>query len=405
MADEPDFPPGGGPFRRRKPQPIEIKLPDLKGRGLGWIVGAVVVLLIGTLVFVTGRGGLVEVADDEVAVIVNYLSGETELVETPGYKIFLPFVKQAFTFDKKPNKFLMEGDRNIDANHVRKLTVRANDGSNFWFDTLEIQYQLMVSKTPLVLYDSGPGDAFKQNWVRAYARAILRDEFGRYSAVEAANQSIYEGATQRAQDRLNELLNPHGIDIVQIVTPRPQFEDRYEQAINDRKVANQTVEKLKTRAEQLIQERERRLADIERDKATDYEQLLGTLEAERIGAEKALVRVQKQADARKIAMTAEGDAAKQRMLEEARALEEQARKEAEGLRARVEALAARGDVLVRETLAAKLATITFNIVPYRRDPAPVRIEHLGGGVVPATGTQRTPSNPSTATTASTGGGQ
>ncbi len=73
------------------------------------------------------------------------------------------------------------------------------------------------------------------------------------------------------------------------------------------------------------------------------------------------------------------------MVQRARGLEQQARKEAEGLSARVEALAARGEILVREELARRFAEIRFEIIPYRRDPAPIRLEHMGA--VPNTGSQ------------------
>ena len=387
MADDkgfPDFGPGGGGFRKPSFGGGRIQLPQ----GKAWIWGAalVVVLLVLVGVVVTGRGGLVEINDTEVAVVVNYFSGEKELVATPGYRIFLPFVEQAFKFDKSPNKFLMEGDRDIDANHVRRLTVRANDGSNFWFETLEIQYQLITSKAALVLADSGPGEEFKQNWVRAYARSVLRDVFGQYSAEEMADPTTFSLATPQASERLNALLEEHGIRIIQIITPKPRFEDRYEQAIQDRKVANQSVERLKAQGVQLEKERDRRLGEVERDKATEFEQLLGTMEADRISAEKDQVRKEKDADAYKIKMVAAGRAAENRMLQEAVALENKARKEAEGLRARVEALAARGDILVREALAEKLAEIVFTIVPYRRDPSPTRIELQGA--VPGAGGQQ-----------------
>lgn len=396
MTDPSDF--GGGGSRPPRPP----RIPDQPGRGrtpfdggggkipqiklpkkLLIVVGSLAVVLVLVMsALVSGRAGIVEVSDREVAVIVNYVTGSQEVVNRPGYKIFIPFAEQAFKFDKSPQEFKMSGDRDIDDNHVRKLTVRANDGSNFWFEELTIQYQLLPSEANVVLNDSGTGTAFKQNWVRTFARSILRDEFGKYSAEAVADPSGYTTATQAARDRLNAALQPHGIEIIEIITPKPKFEDRYEQAIADRKVANETVETLKVNAVQLLQERERRLADIERDKATEYELLLGTLEANRISAEKDAVRVMKSADASKIAELAAGQASEQQLIERARGLEEQARKEAEGLRARVDAVAARGEVLVREELARKFQEIVFEIVPYRRDPAPVRIEHMGGGVRP-----------------------
>ena len=372
--------PGQGPRSSGDgPQLPNIKIPKKLAAVLG-VLFLAVILVVAALV--SGRAGIVEVNDREVAVIVNYVTGTQEVVNRPGYKIFIPFAEQAFKFDKSPQEFKMSGDRDIDDNHVSKLSVRANDGSIFGFEELTIQYQLLPSEANTVLNDSGQGAAFKQNWVRTFARSILRDEFGKYTAEAIADPSGYTQATVQAQERLNLALHPHGIDIIEIITPKPKFEARYEQAIADRKVANQAVEELKEKAKQLLAERDRKLGEIERDQATDYELLLGTLEADRIGAEKHAVQVMKSADASKITELARGQASEQQLTEKARGLSELARKEAEGLRARVEAVALRGEVLVREKLAEKFAKIVFEIVPYRRDPAPTRIEHLGGVVRP-----------------------
>ncbi|MDP6962685.1 MAG: SPFH domain-containing protein [Planctomycetota bacterium] len=343
------------------------------------IIGAISFFFVFSVLvaFISGKGGIVEVDDSQACVVVNYISGNVEVYNTPGYKIFLPFAAQAFLFDKSPNKFIMEGDKDVDSNHVSKLTVRANDGSNFWFETLEIQYRIDPIKAGIVLSDSGAGTAFKSNWVKSYARSVLRDEFGRFSAEEVADPSNYNTATTASENRLNEMLAPHGVVVMQIITPKPQFEERYEKAIEDRKVANQEVEKLKAQAVQLTRERERRLADIERDIAPEYELLLGTLEADRISATKEAVRVTKAADAQRIQDVASGTAVELSNKQEAEGLVVKAEKEAEGLRAQVEALALQGDILVRERLAQKFQSIKFNIVPYRRDPAPTRLQLSG----------------------------
>ncbi len=396
MTDPSDFPdPSGGsrpprpprPPRRPRPpgggggpdfqMPQMPKMPKMPPKLMGFLAGLALLVIIGVAAVVSGRAGIVEISDTEVAVIVNYVTGNEEVVGRPGYRIFIPFLEQAFKFDKSPQEFKMSGDKDIDDNHVSKLTVRAKDGSNFWFGELTIQYQLIPSSANIVLHDSGENSSFKQNWMRTFARSILRDEFGKYSAEEVADPSTYTSATANATMRLNESLGKHGVEIIEIITPKPQFEDRYETAISMRKVANQEVEKLKAQAEQLIKERERRLADIERDKATEYELLLGDLEAEKITSERDAVEVRKSAEASRISVSAQGRASEARLLQEAEGLEAQARKEAEGLTAKVAALAARGHVLVREKLAEKFGRILFEIVPYRRDPAPIRIEHLG----------------------------
>ncbi|MDE0961307.1 MAG: SPFH domain-containing protein [Planctomycetota bacterium] len=336
-----------------------------------------ILVVIVAVAFVTGEGGVIDVADTEVAVIINYLTGGEELVTTPGLVIFIPWLQQAYLFDKSPNEFVMEGQQDRSFNHVRELTVRAKDGSSFRFDTLTIQYQLLPSRTADVLNDSGDGEAFKRNWLRASARSILRDEFGKYSSDEIADPSSYELAVAAATERLDGVLESHGIDVTQVIIPRPKFDKVVEDAIDNRKNANQEVQRLGIEIEKLTFVRQRTLAQVERDKAEDFEQVLGILEADRITAEKDRIRTVKNADAQKITDSNDGNATEQANLQEARALEEKARKDAEGLTARVTALEERGEILVREKLAEKYAGIRFSIVPYRRDPAPIRIEHLG----------------------------
>ena len=351
-------------------------------RVLPFVVLGILVLVL-VMFVTTGQAGVVEVQDDQVVVIVNYLTGESSVDSQPGYKFFLPFLQQAFLLEKSTQKFLMSGDSDRDANHVAKLTVRANDGSNFWFDEVDIQYEIKPDMASLILSDSGVGQSFKRDWVRAYARSILRDEFGRFSASQVADPTNYRDATEAATSRLNELLEAHGIRIIQIVTPKPKFDQRYEQAIEDRKVADEEVNRIKAQAEQLRQERERRVAEVDAQKAVEFEELKGTLEQARIAAEQERVRVERDADAYKTRLVGEGQARRAQLIEQARGETERARKEAEGLQKQAEALAKQGEVLVREVLAQRLREIEFSLVPYTRDAAPERVELegdlIGGG--------------------------
>ncbi|MDG2085430.1 MAG: SPFH domain-containing protein [Planctomycetota bacterium] len=337
---------------------------------LGLIVGGMLFLVL------TGRAGIVNIADTEVAVIVNYMTGEEEVIRTPGVAFFIPWLNDAYVMDKSPNEFEMTGERDLDYNHVQELEVRASDGSKFRFDSLSLQYQLIPGDAALVLQDSGPGESFKRNWVRAFARAVLRDEFGRYSSEAIADPSNYMTATSESKIRLNKFLNPHGIEILQIITPKPIFVAEVEKAIEDRKNANQEVERLRIEQTKLVNELDRKLAETERTKASEYEQAIGILGADKINAEKEQVKVEKSADAFKISQINAGKAEQLKKEAEARALENSAIKSAEGLVARTKALEKQGEILVREELSRLFQRVRFSVVPYRRDSSPVRVEHL-----------------------------
>jgi regulator of protease activity HflC (stomatin/prohibitin superfamily) len=341
------------------------------------LAAAAAIVMIGALVFViSGRAGMSKIEADEVGVKINYMTGSAEVINKPGIQIYMPVMQEIFTFDKSPQSFLMEGRKFVNDNHVPYLTVRAKDGSSFWFETLEILYQIVPSQADLVLEDSGPGDGFKKHWIRAHARSVLRDEFGRYSSEEVADPTTYQVANADSTQRMNELLEPHGIEIIQIIQPKPKFDAKYEAAIEERKVADQDVERLIAMEDQLVQERKQILAEVEKDKSIEMESLTGNLTRERLEAEREAIRVKKGADAYALVRVAEGEADRAEKVAGARGLTEKYTKEAEGLRARAEALEKRGEVVVREALVQKLATVTFTLLPYSRDPAPTRLEHV-----------------------------
>lgn len=334
-----------------------------------------IMAVIGGLMAMSGRLGFTNVQPEEVAVIVNYMTGEEEVVTTPGYKLYIPFIQEVYTFDRTIQEFTMDGDRYKSSSHVPRLTVRAKDGSNFWFDQLSIQYELIPGEAATILNDSGFGDSFKDEWVKTFARSILRDEFGRYTAVQAANPTEYAQAPSDATQSLNELLRPHGINVVRIVTPNPKFDPDYERAIETRKEADQEVEELIARADQLKQVREQRLAMVRKEKEVEMQQLEGELIRELRNAEVESISLQRGADAYSARRTAEGQAVQAELLAEARGLVAKYTKEAEGIESRAQALEQRGEVVVREALIERLLTIKFTLVPYSRDPAPKRLEH------------------------------
>ncbi|MDP6739111.1 MAG: SPFH domain-containing protein [Planctomycetota bacterium] len=328
------------------------------------------------LMAITGRLGVANVGTKEVAVVVNYISGAERPVLTPGYCFYLPFIEEVFIFDRSMQEFLMKGGTYSDSNHVPQLTVRASDGSSFYFEEMPIQYQVRPEMVTTLLQDSGPGDRYKEEWVKAHARSILRDEFGRFTPVEAANPTVFLQAQAECKRRLNVALEPHGIEVVLIGTPTPKFDKAYEQAIEDRKSADQEVERLEVVLDQLVEERDQKLAAVERQKSVEMAELTGELKKELLESERQRIQVERGADAYAARRRLEGAASKAGKTEEARGLVARYSKEAEGLASQAKALELKGDVVVREALVKKLTSIDFTLVPYSRDPQPTRLEHV-----------------------------
>lgn len=366
--------------KRRKWSPSDAEVPDFKDMGprarFAAIVAGLLAVMVLLLVF-TGNLGIARVEANQVAVRVNYLSGTEEVITQPGYQFYLPFVTEVYKLDRQTQEFVMEGESYVGVGMAPELTVRAKDGSNFSFKDMDIQYEIIPSSADVVLRDSGPGENFKKEWIKAYARSILRDEFGKYSAVEVADPTTYKSAPGAARDAMNEILRDHGIQVVQIITPNPRFDPKYEDLIEKRKEADQKVLELKAEYQQLIQQKSQRLAAVAKEKDVEMEELQGNLVRDLREAEREAIRLKRSADAYATTREAEGQAQEAAKTAEAGGLVAKYTKEAEGIQSRAEALEQRGEVVVREALVEKLRRVSFTFVPYSRDPAPERLEHSG----------------------------
>ncbi len=337
----------------------------------------IALLVLVTMLGLSGKLGVQKVEADEIAVRVNYLSGTEEIVSDPGYQFYIPFLMDVYKLDGRTQDYLMKGPEYRGYGQAPYLTVRAIDGSNFWFDELKIQYEVIPGEADLLIQDSGLGDNYKEEWIKAYARSILRDEFGRYSAVDVADPTVYKQAPEAARAKMNEILRPHGLRVVRIITPTPQFDERYERAIEMRKEADQEVEELRARVQQIEQEREQRLAAVRKEKEVEMQELTGQLTKELLSSEEEAIRLEKSADAFATERIAEGKATEASLKAQATGLTAKYTKEAEGIESRALALEQRGEVVVREALVEKLLGVQFTFVPYSRDPAPKRLEHSG----------------------------
>lgn len=384
--------------------------PSARRRGFSILELVLAVAFAALLLLVVSRrvadGGLLEIQDDEVAVVVDYWNGTERVVETPGYLSTLPWFQQVFRLRRQPETYEMKGQEPTDTQTVERLLVRAKDGSSFWFGSFTLQYALIPESAATALRDSevlaGQLEAARlaadapesqeegaeapaeidlsrpmgagATAVHALARSVLRDEFGRFSAEEVVLPQNLTAATQESKRRLNQMLEPRGIRIVQIATPKPQFDRKYEEMIERRKVANQDMERLREELSRIGDERDYRLSKVQKEMQIEREKLKGKLARQIKQAQQLDVRTRKEADVFYSEKTAEAEALRSKKLQHAEALTARFDEEALTLVAHAEALSENGEASVRAALIKRLGTIHFRLVPYSRDPAPGRLE-------------------------------
>jgi len=344
-------------------------------------------IVLGTFVFSGDFAN--EIQPGEVGVVYN-MSGiglfgdDHAVIKDQGVQMIWPYFQRLEKLDIRPQILVMEGDEDLSDNHVRKLTVRANDGSNFYFEKLEIHYQMLPSAAATVIRENGLSDAYKRDALWVHAREILRNEFGRYSFLEIADPRTYGEATSAAKAALNERLVPLGLEVTNIPPPKPSFDHRVEVAIEERQNAEQEVEVQQERRNKLLQEKGRRVQQIEQEKSAQYQALIAELEAKKQQALNRLIAVKREADKYLIERQAAGDAYRSEKITRAEANVVAYQKEAEGMVAKIRAVGESGpDVLNREIaehVFPQLAKI--KAVPYAKSSTPIDIRHLPVGEQP-----------------------
>ncbi len=185
-----------------------------------------------------------ELAPSQVAVRRSAFGGATERITQPGIHLVLPWLQSVTVLDKQDRELLMNGELTEGLDRSDRLTVRSVDGSEFWFADAGVRYRVRPESSELLSEVGDRAGDQAAEWIRALARPVLRDEFGRLEPNESASANRLEDAKAAGRERLAELLDPLGLELLGVSTPKPQFDRTYEKAIEARKVLEQEAERL-----------------------------------------------------------------------------------------------------------------------------------------------------------------
>ena len=175
---------------------------------------------------------------------------------------FLPYINDWHVFDTKLQNLEMtfskiRGDRRSQDDLVFKTI----DGNDISLDVI-IAYRIDASKAPYILqYVARDDDTLRDTIVRTVARSKPRDIFGELKTESFYVAEAREAQSSKAQDALQEILGPMGIVVEKVLTNDYRFNPEYTKAIEDKKVADQQVEKNKSAQHAAKEEYKRKLEE------------------------------------------------------------------------------------------------------------------------------------------------
>jgi regulator of protease activity HflC (stomatin/prohibitin superfamily) len=181
----------------------------------------------------------------------------------PGSTYFFPpFINDWHVFDTKLQNLEMtfsqiRGDRQGQDDLVFKTI----DGNDISLDVI-IAYRIDATKAPHILqYVARDDYTLREKIVRTVARSRPRDIFGELKTEAFYVAESRETQANEARQELQRILEPMGIVVEKVLTKDYRFNPEYQKAIEDKKVADQQVEKNKSAQHAALEEYKRKLEE------------------------------------------------------------------------------------------------------------------------------------------------
>ncbi len=189
--------------------------------------------------------------------------GVEDRIYAPGSTyFFLPYINDWHVFDTRLQNLEMtfsqtRGDRKAQDDLVFKTT----DGNDISLDVI-IAYRIDPAKAPYILqYVAETDSLLREKIVRTVARSKPRDIFGELKTEAFYVAESREAQSKKAQEELQKILGPMGIIVEKVLTNDYRFNADYTKAIEDKKVADQQVEKNRSAQHAAREEYKRKLEE------------------------------------------------------------------------------------------------------------------------------------------------
>lgn len=269
--------------------PIPFKIP---GKGSRWrFAGPGLLGLAGVglaVVAATWFSLTTYVGPDEFAIRQTYLGpnkGVQEQIYGPGLHLVIPAYERLHVFPRdlqtleltsKPSNF------REDYLHAPAIRIQTSEGYQV---TVDITVTYRVVDPFKVLTEVGAGRLYETKVVQRRADKILRQTLGQLNAEDFYSDKVRMASAEQARTLLKEDLEDWGIEVWAVLVRHYNYDDRYQQAIEDRKIQDQKVFKNMAEAVAANREAEKNRVLAEGEANIQVEAERGKAEVRKIKAE------------------------------------------------------------------------------------------------------------------------
>ena len=203
----------------------------------------------------------------------------------PGLHLVIPGYEQFHVFPRNLRILEFNDETALaseEASYAPSINIQTSEGYRVVVD-VTIAYRILDPYK--VIMAVGPGNIYETSLVRTRADPVLRQKLGELDA-----QQFYEGSLRRqkaieARDLLASELDEKGIQVWSVMIRHYRYDERYQEAIEQRKIQDQTVFKNRAEALAATEGAEKNRVGAEGQAIVDVEKMRGTSEVRKIEAE------------------------------------------------------------------------------------------------------------------------
>ncbi len=253
------------------------------------------------------------VRPDQFAVRQVYLGpnkGIQEDLYGPGLHFVMPGYERLHTFPRRVQLLEFNDDdvsKSADSYHQPSIRIQTSEGYQVTVDVV-IAYRIVDPYK--VMSQVGPGELYLTSLVNPRSDKVLRQKLGELNAEDFYSGQKRRHAAEDARKLLVGEVEDAGVQVWSVMVRQYTYDQRYQEAIEQRKIQDQTVFKNKAEAIAATQEAEKNRVLAEGQAAIEVERERGRSEIKKVEADADLYYRQKVAEGDLLVALAEAEGTK-----------------------------------------------------------------------------------------------
>ncbi|HET7786601.1 MAG TPA: SPFH domain-containing protein [Myxococcales bacterium] len=177
------------------------------------------------------------------------------------------------------------------------IQFKTHDGNDIEVD-VTVAWRVDTAKTPWILEHVGGSTAeVKENLVRPACRSIVRDVLNTMTSEEFYVSDKRFQKAEEAREKLARVFQPEGVIVERVILGEHHFHPEYEKVIHDKKLAEQTAERMVSEGHAAQQEALRNLETAKGQVSQKIAAAKGALDQVKLHADADYFRAQREAEA------------------------------------------------------------------------------------------------------------